>query len=281
VITALFLAFREGLEAALIVGIVVGYVAKTGHGARLRFAWAGMAAAIAVSALLAVGIQMIGAELEGPAEQIFEGVTMLLAVAVLTWMVFWMRYQARTLKSALEHEVGQAMRAGQSWGLAAVTFLAVLREGVETALLLAAAAFANDGLGTLIGAVIGLALAAGAGYLIYASTVRLNLRVFFNVTSLLLLVFAAGLLAHGVHEFQEAGLLPTLNEHVWNTGSILPEAAPVGQVLRALVGYNSAPSLEEVAAYWIYWLAALAGVPWLVNRKARRAARRGALAAEA
>jgi high-affinity iron transporter len=197
---------------------------------------------------------------------------MFLAVGVLTWMIFWMRYQARTLKSTLEREVRSAVHAGQNWGLAAVAFLAVFREGVETALFLSAAAFANDALGTLAGAVLGLGIAALVGYLIYASTVRLNIRLFFNVTSVLLLVFAAGLLAHGIHEFQEAGLIPTVNEHLWDTNPILDEQSPVGEVLKTLVGYNGNPSLEEVIAYWAYWLVALLGVRWWVQRKAAQSA---------
>jgi high-affinity iron transporter len=267
VLAALFISFREGLEAALIIGIVLGYLYKTGSRQQVRFAWAGVVAAVAASAALAAIIQVVGAELEGSAEQLFEGVTMILAVAVLTWMIFWMRYQARTLKSSLEHEMQAAVRAGQNWGLAFVAFLAVFREGVETALFLSAAAFANDGLGTLVGSILGLAVAALVGYLIYVSTVRLNLRLFFNVTSVLLLVFAAGLLAHGIYEFQEAGLIPTLNEHVWNTAALLDEGSPIGQVLRATVGYSSAPSLEEVLGYWAYWLVALVGVRWWVDRK--------------
>jgi high-affinity iron transporter len=272
VLAALFISFREGLEAALIIGIVLGYLYKTGSRQQVRFAWAGVVAALAASAALAALIQVVGAELEGSAEQLFEGVTMILAVAVLTWMIFWMRYQARTLKSTLEHEVQAAVSAGQNWGLAFVAFLAVFREGVETSLFLSAAAFANDGLGTLVGSILGLAVAALIGYLIYVSTVRLNLRLFFNVTSVLLLLFAAGLLAHGIYEFQEAGLIPTLNEHVWNTAALLDEGSPVGQVLRATVGYNSAPSFEEVLAYWAYWLVALVGVRWWVDRKVAAAA---------
>ena len=271
-IPALFVAFREGLEAALIVGIVLGYLIKTGHKERARYAWAGVLAAVAASVALALAIQIVGAELEGRAEQVFEGVTMFLAVGVLTWMIFWMRYQARTLKSTLEREVHTAVHAGQNWGLAAVAFLTVFREGVETALFLSAAAFANDGLGTLAGAILGLAIAALVGYLIYATAVRLNLGLFFNVTSVLLLVFAAGLLAHGIHEFQEAGLIPTLNEHLWDTNSILDEQSPAGEVLKALVGYNGNPSVEEVIAYWAYWLVALLGVRWWADRKAARAA---------
>jgi high-affinity iron transporter len=270
VLAATLIAFREGLEAALIVGIVIGYLVKIGQGSRVRVAWMGVGAAAALSVLIALGINAVGAELEGRAEQIFEGVTMFLAVAVLTWMIFWMRYQARFLKAALEKEVRTAALSGQTWALFSVTFLAVFREGVETALFLSASAFAGDGGGTLVGAVLGLGLAAALGWFIYASTVRLNLRMFFNVTSVLLLFFAAGLLAHGVHEFQEAGLLPMTIEHVWDINHILDEQSPLGEIMKALFGYNGNPSLLEVISYVAYWVLALAGVRWWVEKRAAR-----------
>ena len=267
-LATLLIAFREGLEAALIVGILLGYLKKSGQMGRNRYVWIGVGAAVAVSVALAAGIQLAGAELEGRAEEIFEGGTMLLAVGVLTWMIYWMRYQARALKSSLEREVQAAVNSGQNWGLAAVAFMAVFREGVETALLLSATTFATDGLGALAGSVLGLLAAALLGWLIYASTVRLNLRAFFNVTSVFLLVFAAGLLARGVHEFQEAGLLFTLNEHVWNTGFILDETSSVGQVVNILFGYTSRPSLESVIAYGLYWVLVIFGVRWWADRMA-------------
>ena len=181
------------------------------------YAWAGVAAAVVVSAIVAVGIQWVGAELEGRAEQIFEGVMMLLAVIVLTWMIFWMRYQARTLKGELESDLQTAVKDSSPRGLFAVTFFAVAREGIETALLLAATAFTVNGLNTLLGTLLGLGIAAIIGVLLYASTLRLNMRMFFNVTSILLLLFGAGLFASSIHEFQEAGVLMTIQEHLWDT----------------------------------------------------------------
>lgn len=266
----LLIALREGLEAALIVGIMMGYLKKTGQMAHSRQIWIGVAAAVALSVALATGIQIAGAELEGAAEQIFEGTAMLLAVIVLTWMVIWMRTQARTMKTSLEHKLQTALGGGTTFGLAAVAFLAVFREGVETALLLSAAAFTTDALGALTGAVIGLALATLIGVLIYASTIRLNLGLFFSVTSLFLLAFAAGLLAHSVHEFQEAGLLFTLNEHVWDLGGILSDDGGLGQILAIVFGYQSSPSLESVVVYWSYWAATLIGVRWWLDRRPGR-----------
>jgi high-affinity iron transporter len=206
---------------------------------------------------LAFLIQLVGMELDGQAEEIFEGATMFLAVGVLTWMIFWMRTQARLIKTSLERNVQDAVETGTRRGLALVAFIAVFREGVETALFLSAAAFASNGQGILIGAALGLAAAILLGYLIYASTAKLNVRHFFNITSVLLLLFAAGLLAHGIHEFQEAGLIPTVNEHVWDINHLLDENSNVGQILKAVFGYNGNPSLEEVVGYFGYWIVVL------------------------
>jgi high-affinity iron transporter len=269
-IAALIIAFREGLEAALIIGIVFGYLKKTGQNSHRRQAWIGVLSAIVVCIAVAVGLQIIGAELEGPAEPIFEGTTMFLAVAIITWMVFWMRYQSRTLKSTLERDLQQAIGAGQGRGLMAVTFLAVFREGVELALFLSAAAFATSKADTLVGGLVGIGIAALVGYLIYASVARLNLRLFFNVTSILLLVFAAGLLSLGIHEFQEVGLLPMVVEHLWNTNYLLDETSTLGELLKAIVGYNGSPSLLQVVGYLAYWGFALFGIRWFVERKVAR-----------
>jgi high-affinity iron transporter len=268
--TATLITFREGLEAALIVGIVVGYLTKIGQGRRVRTAWTGVATAVVASFLIAFGIQAVGAELKEPGEQIFEGTTMFIAVGVLTWMIFWMRSQARFLKGALEKEVLTAATSGQMLALFGVTFVAVFREGVETALILSASAFVADRSGTFVGAVLGLGLAAVLGWFIYASTRRLNMRLFFNVTSVLLLFFAAGLLASGVHEFQEISLLPATIPHVWDLNHILSETSPLGEIMKALFGYNGSPSLLEILSYAAYWVVALAGIRWWVERRAAR-----------
>ncbi|MEO8608226.1 MAG: iron uptake transporter permease EfeU [Chloroflexota bacterium] len=269
-IASLVIAFREGLEAALIVGIVLSYLSKTGQARHARYAWAGVGAAVLVSVALALVIQAIGAELEGPAEPIFEGTMMLLAVGILTWMIFWMRYQSRTLKKSLEHEIQATIGAGHARGLFAVAFFAVAREGLETALFLSAAAFATNGTATIIGTILGLGAAVLVGYLIFASTIRLNLRTFFNVTGVLLLLFAAGLFANAIHEFQEVGLLFTLQEHVWNLSPILSDESALGQVLKAMIGYNASPSLEQAVGYVAYWVFVLVGLRWVVDRRIAR-----------
>jgi high-affinity iron transporter len=278
-IPAALITFREGLEAALIVGILLGYIHKTGRGAYLRPLWMGVGLAVAASAVLAVAIRSVGLELEGSAEATFEGLTMFVAAGLLTWMIFWMQINARDVKSSLERDVERAIGRRQRWGLASVAFVAVFREGVETALFVAAAAFAARGAPTLAGAVFGLLSATIAGYLVYSSTARLNLKNFFNVTSALLLLFAAGLLAHGVHELQEADVLPTLVEHVWDSSVLLDGSSLLGELMNALVGYNPSPSLLEVIAYWAYWALAVFGVRrWIDQRLARGAVRRQPLA---
>jgi len=266
-LAALLIAFREGLEAALIVGILLGYLRKVGSPGLKGYAWAGVLAAIVASTGLAGLIQLVGFELQGRAEMLFEATTMFLAVGILTWMIFWMRYQARIQRSQLEQELALRVGTRQNWSVAALAFIAVFREGVETALFLSAAAFANPTAEPLAGALIGLALALAAGYLIYNSSVRLNLRLFFSATSLLLLLFAAGLMAQGVHELQEAALIPVLDAGVWNTNFLINEHSLLGKLLGSVIGYNANPSLAEVLTYWGYWLAALFGVRWLVDRK--------------
>jgi len=268
------IGLREGIEAALIIGIVMSYLARTNQRAQMRVAWAGVGAALLLSALLAIGITAVGAELEGRAEQLFEGTTMFLAVAMLTGMFFWMRVQARRFKGNLEHEMRSALDSGQALSLFGVTFTAVLREGVETALFLSAAAFASNGLGTVAGALLGLAVATLVGWAIYAFGVRLNLKLFFDITSVALLFFAAGLLGSGVHEFQEAGLLPLTIPHVWDLTHIVDDGSGIGGVLNTLIGYNSAPSLLEVISYIVYWVLALVGVRWWVNRHLAKTAAR-------
>ncbi len=245
---AALLSFREGLEAALIVGIVLGYLNKVGQTNQARSVWAGVIAACLVSVAVAVALFALGAELEGAAEEIFEGVTMLLAAAVLTWMIFWMQRHGRTMKGDLEKSL--QTRQGQSgWALFSLAFLAVVREGIELALFLTASVFAAGAASTLAGGIAGLVAAILVGWLVFVSTSRLDIQKFFTVSSLLLLIFAAGLVGVGIHELTEAGIVPSIIEHVWSTKSVLNDKSTVGSILKALVGYNDDPSLTQVVAY--------------------------------
>jgi high-affinity iron transporter len=270
-LAASVITLREGLEAALIVGILLGYLRKTNRSGLARYLWVGVLGATAASIGVAAAIQSIGLELEGRAEMYFETGTVFLAVIILTYMIFWMRYQARTLRPSLEHDMDVRMQAGQTWGLAGLAFIAVFREGVETVLFLSAAMFVNHSATTLLGAVAGLLIAAAAGYLLFTSALRLNLRLFFTLTSLVLLAFAAGLVTSGLHEMQESGLLPVVAGALWNTSSVLPDHSILGQLLNAVIGYRSQPSLLEVVGYLAYWVAAVLGVRGLIEWKVAQA----------
>jgi high-affinity iron transporter len=255
---AAFLMTREGLEASLIVGIVLGYLSKTENQRFFRFIWLGTAAAVAASVATGAALFFTIGELEGRSEQIFEGLAMLSAVAVLTWMIFWMRKQAANIKRELEAKLASAIAAGSAMGLVAVVFFAVLREGWETALFLFAIGESSTPLATGIGAVVGLTISISLGVAIYMGSRRLNLRQFFTATGILLIVFAAGLLAHATHEFQEAGLLPQTIEHLWNTNAFVSENSHFGKFLTALFGYNGDPSALEVGVWAAYLTMTLA-----------------------
>jgi high-affinity iron transporter len=220
---------------------------------------AGAVAAAGVS-LLAQGIlNALNAEFEGTTEQVFEGSTMLLATVFLTWMVFWMLRNSRYLKSELQRGVqGVLERGGAAWGLFFLVFFAVVREGVELALLL----FAAPGEGKLVGSLIGLALAVGVGVLIYAFGRRIDLRTFFKVTTVILIMFAAGLFAHAAHEFAEAGPLAAVEgPKVWSTAAVLPDDSGLGAILRAFLGYQDEPTVLELVAYVGYYV-----VVWLLSK---------------
>jgi high-affinity iron transporter len=261
-IAALLLAFREGLEAALILGIVLGAVRRVGRPEQARIVWLGAGLAGLVSVVVGLTLNALGVAFEGRAEEVFEGTAMLLAAGVLTWMIFWMAQQGRAVQVQLEQDVRRATVSGGRWALFSLAFIAVLREGIELALFLTAAAFTATAGATVIGGLVGLAAAAVAGWLFFATTRRLNVRTFFRVTSILLIFFAAGLVAHGVHEFNEVGWVPSVVEHVWDLNPVLDESSGLGQLLTALIGYNGNPSLTEVLAYAGYWMIVSLALLW-------------------
>lgn len=254
------LSLREGIEAALVIGIVLGALRKMRRTDMAPMVWFGVISAALLSVLAGILLTALGLSFEGSAEQIFEGITMLLAAGVLTWMIFWMSRQARNMKGELESGVHKAAFDGGKRGLFFLAFMAVLREGIELALFLVASVFASDVQQTLIGAFLGLGTAILLGWSLFATTVRLDLRRFFRVTGFLLILFAAGLVAHGVHEFNEAAVIPSVIEHVWNVNPILDENTTVGSMLVALFGYNGNPSLTEVLAYFAYFVAIFFGL---------------------
>ncbi len=255
---AFLITLREGIEAALIISILLAYLRHLERTDRFWLIWTGTAAAVVVS--LAVGgvVFSVSGELEEPAEQVFEGLATLSAVGVLTWMIFWMRRQGARLKAELQQRVDVALATGSLLALGSLAFVAVLREGIETVLFLfatfrATAGGAGGGVGQEVGAGLGLAAAVVLGYLIYRGGVRLNLRSFFKVTGGVILIIAAGLFAFSVHELQEAGWLPFLWGQAFDVSGILSDQGAVGSLLRALVGYNADPTVLEVLA-WVGYL---------------------------
>lgn len=254
--SAFLITLREGLEMALIVAIVLAYLKKIGRERDFGAVWTGVGVAAAIAAGAGVAIFAAIGGLEGRAEEIVEGVVALAAAAVLTWMVFWMRRQARSISGELRARVDEALASGSRYALAGIAFFAILREGLETALfLLGASVGASSSVEQAAGGVAGLAVAAAAGFLVYKGSRRINLRAFFQVTGALVLLFAAGLLATGVHELQEATLVGTLNEHLWDVssvGSLNPDSSRFAEFLKGIFGWNPAPSLEMVAVYVAY-----------------------------
>ena len=250
---AFFITLREGLEAALIVAIVMAYLRQLGRTKEFSWVFLGAIAGVAVSLVAGTGVYIAVGELEGRAEQLTEGIIALAAVAVLTWMIFWMRRQARTLGGDLRKRVDQSLAGGTVLGLSSIVFIGVVREGLETALFLLAVVFDSSATSTAIGAFSGLALAIVLGYGIYRGGERINLRLFFQVTGGLIIAVAAGLFAKGVHELQEAGVFDTLHAPVWDV-----QSNPIighGQFtnfLKGFLGWSPDPSIEQLAVWAIY-----------------------------
>ncbi len=268
------LSLREGLEAALIIGIVLGALQKIRRTDLAPALWFGTFSAVIVSLLAAALLTVFGLSFEGKAEEIYEGITMLFAAGILTWMIFWMNAQAKNIKGELEEGVNKA--ASNATGKRAIfwlAFVAVVREGVELALFITAAFFAGDNdnvaantILTLTGVLLGLGTAILLGWSLLVSTARLNLKRFFQVTGYLLILFAAGLVAHGIHEFNEAGWIPNIVEHIWDVNAIVDETSVGGELLKTLFGYNGNPSLTEMIGYFAYLTSAL----FLFNRNATK-----------
>ena len=254
--SSLLITLREGLEAALIVAIVLAYLKRLGRERDFGAVWLGTGTAVAIS--LAVGAVVFGVvgELEGRAEAITEGAIAFAAAGVLTWMIFWMARQARHIKNQLHAKVDAALLGGSTFALAAIAGVAVLREGLETALFLLSAGIGSESSAAqLAGGVIGLVVAVAIGYLVYRGSRVVNLRLFFRVTGALIVLFAAGLLAKGVHEFQEADVFGSANEHVWDlteVSALNPDDSTFGEFLGGLFGWSPEPSIEMVLVYLVY-----------------------------
>jgi high-affinity iron transporter len=197
------ITLREGFEAALVVGLILAYLKKTDNLGQARSVWAGVAIAVVFSLAMGALLFLTIGELEGRAEQAYEGSAMILAAVVVTWMAFWMKKQARTIGSHLRERVSDSLRSGGGLALAAVAFIAVAREGLETGLFLFASTENSGPVLAISAALAGLAAAVGLGVAFYRGALRLDLRRFFLITGLLVIAFAAWLIYGGVHEFGE------------------------------------------------------------------------------
>lgn len=250
---------REGLEAALIVSLIASYLKRTQRGRWIGVMWIGVAAAVALCLALGIFINQTTGEFPQKEQELFEGIVAVVAVIILTWMVFWMRKVSRNVRVQLEQAVDSALdgRGNHGWALIMMVFFAVAREGLESVFFLLAA-FQQD-VGSLppLGAMLGLATAVMLGFLIYWGGIRLNLGAFFKWTSLFILLVAAGLAAGAIRAFHEAGLWNHFQTVAFDLSSVLSTHSLAGTLLEGIFGYQEAPTVSEVAMYFIYLLPAL------------------------
>jgi len=263
-LSTFIIALREGLEAALIVGILVAYIVRSDRRQLLRPLWIGVTVAILASLALGAILAFTSAELSSRGEQMFAGMTSFVAVGLVTWMVFWMKRTARSLRDNLHGKVDNAIIDGPI-GLALVAFFAVAREGLETALFIYTN-FKTVGAtsSATVGLTLGLALAVALGYLIYNRSLKINLSKFFTITGVALIVLAAGVLSYGVHEFQELGWLPGVDAFIWDVTPWIAKESILGSLLGGTIGFDTTTSWVQLLAWGIYLVAVL--LPYLSKK---------------
>ncbi|GAA2707093.1 MULTISPECIES: iron uptake transporter permease EfeU [Actinoplanes] len=257
--TAIYLiGLREGLEITLVVSILVAFLVKSDRKPLLRLVWAGVALAAAISVGFAVLLQVGIARLSSTHQELFEAIASFVAVAFVTWMIFWMRRMARHMGRELRGRMESAIEVGPV-AIASVAFLAVIREGLETSILFYAAAQGTaDSAKPLIGISLGLLTAIVLGWLLYYSAVRINLSTFFTWTGALLVLVAAGIFKYGFHDLQESNVLGGLNNLAFDVTSSFPPTAWYAELLRGMVNFTPAPTVIETIAWLAY------GIPVLV-----------------
>ncbi len=251
----MLITFRETLEAALVISVMLAFLNRTRQQAYKRYVWWGVLAGILASFGFAFVFNVYLGGFSGRTEEIFEGLMMFLAAALLTFMIFWMMRQQQVV-SGLEGRVAQEIEESHIFGLFLLALTAVLREGVETVIFLKAATFLTGGFHAW-GALMGIGGALVIAALFFLEIRRVRIKQFFQITSLILILFAAGLVAHGIHELQEARLLPVLVKHLYDMNWIINEKSILGEMLKSLFGYNGNPSLLEVVGYLGYLALAL------------------------
>jgi high-affinity iron transporter len=257
-LATLVIFLREGVEASMIVAILLAYLNRIGRRDRFRDVFAGVGAALVLATAGGVIVYETIRSYSGSRVQtIFETGTYLLAAGVLTYMTFWMRNHARSLSAELRARTDAALDGRARLGLGLLAFQAVGREGLETVVFTLAIVFSTTTAGALSGAAIGLAGALTIAFVIYRLGHRLNLARFFTVIGLLLMVFAAGLLADSVENLQQLGWLPVLDSPMWHTTSLLSEGSALGDVLHSFFGYSDAPTPFQLLIYVAYLAAVI------------------------
>ncbi|MHA1929839.1 MAG: FTR1 family iron permease [Candidatus Thorarchaeota archaeon] len=260
IIAPFVIALREGIEAALVIAIMLLYLRKSFQTDMRKFVWYGVTVAIVTSIGLALLMSQVWGIIDGPALAIFEGSVVLLAMLLLTTMILWMWRASANIALEIEDATKEHTTLKSGTGLFLLALTLVLREGVELVLFSAALVFQDD-LFAIGGILLGLALAVILGIFLYHGSLKISLKTFFNTTSILLVFFAAGMLAYGIHELQEAGLLLIGPIEIWNinppllpdgTYPLLHEKGEIGAIAKALLGYNGNPSALEVTAYFSY-----------------------------
>ena len=260
------IGLREGLEATLVVSILVAYLVKTGHRDRLGSIWVGVAAAIVLSIGFGALLTFTSSNLSFEAQERFGGLMSIVAVGFVTWMIFWMRRTARFLKSELQGKLDTALLMG-TLALAVTAFIAVAREGLETSLFLwAAAQSTGTGATPIVGATLGILTAVVLGYLLYRRAVSINLARFFTWTGAGLIIVAGGVLAYGVHDLQEAGDLPGLNSLAFDVSGAIPPDSRYGTLLKGIFNFSPATTWLEA----VVWLAYVIPVMYLFFRPAKQ-----------
>ena len=239
---------REGIEAALIVGIIAGYLARTGRSEWLPAVWVGTLLAIALSLFVGAAVLAVGAQFPQKTQELFEAIVGGAAVVILLSMVFWMRKAARSIRATMEHDIDLAMAdsRGPTWALIGMSFFAVAREGLESVFFLLALFQQSPGWAAPLGALLGVAVAIGIGYGIYRGGVRLDLKRFFLWTGIFIIFVAAGLASSVLRNLHEAGVWNHLQQPVWDLSHALPVSSLTGTVLSGLFGYHDTPVLGEV-----------------------------------
>ena len=259
----MFLALREGLEAILVVVIILLYLRKTNQRIYYKYVYLGIILAVAASAVFAIIFSIVFGGFTGILEQIFEGTTFIISGIFILTLVLWVSKEGPKMRENLEGKIEESINTQKVFSISITTFIIIIREGIELVLLTTGAASIGslNQVSVILGSMIGLAISILIGLLIFYGVKSINLRTFFKITNIMLILFAAGLITYGIHEFIEAGIINPIIGEVWNIKHILPESFPdgnpatpefleiIGALLKALFGYNANPALLEVIIY--------------------------------